>query len=168
VHVQLDCSSDPSPKVRQTETAFAALQRCLRTPATHLLFLEDDLKCNRHLLHNLLNWPPLTSGVALFASLYNPGMRALAWSFRDNFTLSSPLGAFGSQAFVIAREALKFIIDHWSEVDGMQDIRISRLAARLQSPMFYHSPSLIQHIGEESSWGGPFHQARDFDPEWKA
>jgi ADP-heptose:LPS heptosyltransferase len=168
VHIQIDSSSDPSPDVRQTETALAALQAALRTPTTHLLFLEDDLIFNRHLFHNLMSWAPLANGVALCTSLYNPGLRPHASSFRQNFSLCSPEACFGSQAFLIARVALKYIIDHWHEVDGKQDIRISRLAARLQSPMFYHAPSLVQHVGAESTWGGVFHQARDFDLDWKA
>jgi hypothetical protein len=168
VHVQMDSSSDASPNVRQTETAFAALQAALRTPATHVLFLEDDVTFNRHLAHNLMNWSPLVRGLAVFASLYNPGMRPHASSYRENFSLGSPESCFGSQAFIIARDALKYIIEHWKEVEGMQDIRISRLAARLQSPMFYHTPSLVQHVGEASTWGGGFHQARDFEVDWKA
>jgi hypothetical protein len=168
VHIEIDSSSDPSPNIRQTETSFAALQACLRTNATHILFLEDDLIFNRHLLHNLTVWRPLVSGLAVLASLYNPGIRPLACSFRDNFWLCPPDACYGSQAFVIARHALKYVIDHWNEVEGMQDIRISRLAARLQSPMFYHAPSLVQHVGEESTWGGHFHQARDFDLDWRA
>jgi hypothetical protein len=168
VHIQIDTSDDPSPQTRQTETAFLALQTMLRTPATHVLFLEDDLLFNRHLLHNLMHWRPLAEGIGLLASLYNPGMAALTCSWRDNFTMVSPRNCFGSQAFVIAREALKFMIEHWNEIDGMQDIRISRLAGRLQSAMFYHAPSLVQHVGKESTWNGHFHQARDFDEDWKS
>jgi hypothetical protein len=168
VHVQIDSSNDPSPKIRQTETSLAALQAMLRTPATHVMFLEDDLSFNRRLLHNLMNWAPITRGFGLLASLYNPGVSMLACSYRENFSLGSAKNCFGSQAFVIAREALKFVIDHWEEVDGMQDIRISRLAAKLQPEMFYHAPSLVQHVGKESTWGGHFHQARDFEPDWKA
>jgi ADP-heptose:LPS heptosyltransferase len=168
IHVQIDSGSDLSPKIRQTETSFAALQAMLRTPATHVLFLEDDLLFNRHLLHNLVNWPPIANGIGLFASLYNPGMPIVASSYRQNFSLGSTGNCFGSQAFVIAREALKYVIDRWTKVEGMQDIRISRLAGHLQPQMFYHAPSLVQHVGKESVWGGGFHQARDFDPIWKA
>jgi hypothetical protein len=132
------------------------------------LFLEDDVTFNRHILHNLTHWPPLASGVMILGSLYNPGVRSLASNFRENFSLCPSNACFGSQAFIIAREALKFIIDHWHEADGKQDIRISRLAAHLQSPMFYHAPPLVQHVGVESTWGGDFHKARDFDPGWRA
>jgi ADP-heptose:LPS heptosyltransferase len=168
VHIEIDASLDVSPNIRQTDTALAALQASLRTPATHILFLEDDVIFNQHLLHNLVNWAPLANGVAIFASLYNPGIRALASNFRENYSLCPSEACFGSQAFIIARDALKFVLAHWGEIDGMQDIRISRLAARLQSPMFYHAPSLVQHVGLESTHGADFHEARDFDLGWKA
>jgi ADP-heptose:LPS heptosyltransferase len=168
VHIEVDKNLDPSPEARQTAVSFAALQAMLRTPATHVLFMEDDLQFNAHFFHNLNHWRPLTNRLALFASLYNPGMRMLASSYRHNFSISSAGSCFGSQGFVIAREALKYILDHWNEIEGMQDIRISRLAARLQPHMFYHAPSLVQHVGKESTWGGGFHQARDFDADWRS
>jgi hypothetical protein len=50
----------------------------------------------------------------------------------------------------------------------MQDIRILSLAKRMGKPVFYHAPSLVQHIGAKSTWGGGFHKAFDFDPSWRA
>jgi hypothetical protein len=50
----------------------------------------------------------------------------------------------------------------------MQDIKISRLVGRLGHPIIYHAPSLVQHTGKTSVWGGTFHRAVDFDPEWKS
>jgi hypothetical protein len=41
------------------------------------------------------------------------------------------------------------------------------LAARL-GPIYYHTPSLVQHLGRQSAWGGHFHYAPDFDPKFKA
>lgn len=166
--IQLDTSAAATPQSRQTETALAALQAGLRTKASHILFLEDDLQFNQRLLHNLMNWQPLVTGIAQFASLYNPGNRPLACGANDNYVLCSPHSFFGSQGFVISREAARYVVAHWDEVEGMQDIKVSRLCARLQSPMFFHTPSLVQHVGEKSTWGGGFHQARDFDPIWTA
>jgi len=31
-------------------------------------------------------------------------------------------------------------------------------------PIYYHTPSLVQHVGIESAWGGHFHWAPDYDP----
>ncbi len=76
--------------------------------------------------------------------------------------------AFGSQALLLSKEAIDYILPRWNDVSGAQDIKISRLADRLGSPILYHAPSLVQHVGTQSTWGGGFHQARDFDPFWKA
>jgi hypothetical protein len=45
---------------------------------------------------------------------------------------------------------------------------MARLAGRLDRPLYYHVPSLVQHVGKKSVWGGFFHQAADYDPLWKA
>jgi ADP-heptose:LPS heptosyltransferase len=168
VAVQLDAGKFSSPEDGQTETARLALESCLHSNASHVLFLEDDLEFNRHIRHNLSSWVPLRKGVIVLASLYNPGMRAWAWNARENYSLCNPHVSFGSQAYVLSKHALKYILNHWNEVKGKQDLRITRLAARLQTPMFYHTPSLVQHVGENSTWGGKFHLAPDYDSEWRA
>ena len=60
------------------------------------------------------------------------------------------------------------MIQGWDVEPGLQDTRIFRLVGRLGKPVYYHAPSLVQHIGASSTWGGGFHQAFDFDPLWKA
>lgn len=168
LQIRMDPGGASSRQESLTANAFAALTSALRVAATHILFLEDDLEFNRHILHNLRRWQPVSRGIAALASLYNPGARMLAANFRENYSLCPNDNCYGSQAFLISREALKYVLDHWNEVEGMQDIKISRLMGRIQSPMFYHTPSLVQHIGKRSSWGGGFHQAKDYDPDWKA
>jgi hypothetical protein len=78
-----------------------------------------------------------------------------------------PESIFGSQAFLLSRETAIYVVKHWDSVEGMQDIKMSRLAARLAEPVFYHAPSLVQHVGRKSTWGGGFHRARDYDRYWK-
>ena len=79
-----------------------------------------------------------------------------------------PDSVFGSQAFLMSMSAVAYVVRNWNQVEGMQDIKISRLAGRLKYPLLYHCPSLIQHAGRASVLGGPFHQAPDFDAYWKA
>jgi SAM-dependent methyltransferase len=43
---------------------------------------------------------------------------------------------------------------------------MSRLAARV-CRIYYHLPSLVQHVGRQSVWGGHYHYTPDFDPEWR-
>jgi hypothetical protein len=154
--------------VSATKTALCALQWSLDARADYVLFLEDDLAFNRHLHHNLERWKPLRNGDVTLAGLYNPNLRESAYDLQNQAVIVAPHSVFGSQAFVISRAAVAHVVRHWQQVEGMQDIKISRLAGRLKYPVLYHCPSLIQHVGKSSVWGGVFHQARDFDAKWKA
>jgi hypothetical protein len=168
VYVQMDQGAGENFQRRQTRCARLALERGLASSADYVLFLEDDLDFNRHLFHNLRNWPPIHSRHACLASLYNPNIREVACDVPNRSRLVASGCVFGSQALLISCKAVGYILRHWHEINGMQDIRISRLAGRLQARVFYHAPSLVQHLGRKSLWGGPYHTAKDFDPEWKA
>lgn len=168
VLLQMDQSSHESPEVRQLENARQALEAAASLDGEYILFLEDDLTFNRFIWHNLQNWTPLRNRAAVLGSIYNPGISPAACNWRENYFLAKSVSCFGSQALVIARPALPFILEHWDKIRGKQDIRISRLAGQLQPQLYYHAPSLAQHVGKESTWGGFFHKAGDFDREWKA
>lgn len=164
--IQMDARADADHRRRQTNCALLALKRSLEHPADYVLFLEDDLDFNRHIRHNLESWQPLRTRMATLASLYNPGLRHLACDLKNRARLVRPASVFGSQAFLLSRPTVAYIIRNWNRVQGMQDIRISRLAGRLKTPILYHAPSLVQHIGKTSVWGAGFHQAMDFDRNW--
>ena len=167
VTVVLDTSTAVRKQERVTETALRLVHLALaQTDWDYLLFLEDDLAFNRHLRHNLLSWRPLQQGGVQLAGLYNPGVRSLRDLNSLHYFVADPNAVYGSQAFLIERGCARFLVDHFHEVEGMQDIRFPLLAAR-RGPIFYHAPSLVQHVGVESVWGGPFHQAADFDPEFR-
>lgn len=168
VLVQIDSSDLPCRRERQTLNTYRALEHSLQLGTEYILFLEDDLEFNLHLRHNLQHWTLLRRYQVALAGLYNPNLSARACDVKHNAWLIAPEAVFGSQAFLIGRSAIKFFLTHWQEVEGMQDIKLSRLAGRIHSVLCYHAPSLVQHIGEESVWGGSFHQAADFDPLWKA
>jgi ADP-heptose:LPS heptosyltransferase len=168
VRMQFDSGTLAKAEDRQTHAALRALKGFVRGKSDYLLFLEDDLAFNRHLRHNLLSWQPLRDRQLTLASLYNPYVGELAVDVSNSAVLIDANQVFGSQAFVVSRQAARYMVRHWTEVDGMQDIRMSRLAGRLGQPIFYHAPSLVQHVGKRSSWGGRFHRSFDFDPDWKA
>jgi hypothetical protein len=167
VLVQRDEATGDDHRKRQTQCAYEALQDSLRRVFDYVLFLEDDLEFNRHLRHNLESWDPLKTGRAMLASVYNPSVQEFACEARLNARLVDPARVFGSQALVLSKVAVRYVVVHWNEVRGMQDIKISRLAGRLGQPIFYHAPSLVQHVGKRSTWGGGFHRASDFDPNWR-
>ena len=164
----MDGATEEDRRDRQTKTALCALQWGLSAGADYILFLEDDLAFNRHLRHNLERWRPLRTGEIALAGLYNPNLRESAYDLQNQAVVVAPQSVFGSQAFVISISAVARVVRHWDEIEGMQDIKISRIAGRLKYPVLYHCPSLVQHVGKSSVWGGAFHQARDVDAHWKA
>jgi len=168
VNVRMDEGIGDDRQRRQTLCAYNALQESLRSDFDYVLFLEDDLEFNRHLRHNLEKWVPLKTGQAIVASLYNPSVREFRCDALRNVRLVDPNCVFGSQALLLSKMAVKYTVSHWQTVRGMQDIRISRLAGKLGAPICYHAPSLVQHVGKRSTWGGGFHRALDFDEHWRA
>jgi hypothetical protein len=130
--------------------------------------LEDDLVFNRFFWQNLEDWAPLRDGHVTLAGFYNPGHRVLACDVRTNAMIIDAASIYGSQALLLSRSALEFALKHWEEIDGPPDVKLPRLAARLGRPIYYHCPSLVQHVGRASTWGGSFHQAPDFDRHWKS
>jgi hypothetical protein len=148
--------------------AWVALQAGLQSNAEFILYMEDDSSFNRHLLHNLTNWWPVRQRHLTLGTLYNPGLRELACDVARNLAVLDPQRMFGSHAIMLSRSAVKFVVDHWKEEPLAIDLRVARLAARLGQPIYAHSPSLVQHLGRKSTWGGGFHQAPDFDAAWKA
>ena len=166
--IQLDDGAGGQPVLRQLRSTFLVLRRALERNPDYVLFLEDDLLFNRHLRHNLFNWSPVKNAMITVAGLYNPKLCDAGCDVRHNVRVMHPNAIFGSQAFLISKKTARFLLRHWDQAGAGQDIQIARLAGRLKQPIFYHAPSLVQHVGFHSVWGGQFHQAADFDPQWKA
>jgi predicted O-methyltransferase YrrM len=167
--VEIDRTTHVRLQERQTETALRLLERAVRDAAEFMLFLEDDLDFNRFLRHNLEHWYPIERvprGGHFFASLYNPRVRALESGDGLPFFIADRECVYGSQAFVLSAATARHIVDNWEGHIGMQDIKMSRLASAV-SPIYYHRPSLVQHVGVESAWGGRYHSALDFQRDWK-
>jgi ADP-heptose:LPS heptosyltransferase len=168
VRVERDTGTSTDRRQRMTRTAYRALRRSLRSSADYLLFLEDDLEFNRHLRHNLECWRPVRERRVTLASLYNPSLPELACDPAAHCSVVAAGSMYGSQALLLSREAVRYLVAHWEEAEGLQDLRMARLASRLGQPIFYHVPSLVEHVGVRSTWGGREHHARDFDPVWRA
>jgi hypothetical protein len=170
VVVMLDESVAERPQERQEQTARRLLETAAADGVDFVLFLEDDLEFNAHLRHNLVEWHPRRAAGPhghLMASLYDPGVAAIASDDQHAFAIAHPDLVYGSQAFLLSRSTIAVVLAGWDSVVGMQDIKISRLAAAI-GPIHYHRPSLVQHVAGESTWGGPNHTARDFSPSWRA
>jgi hypothetical protein len=168
--LEIDCTTLERREARQEHTARLLLRRAIKEAPDFVLFLEDDLEFNRHLRYNLEHWFPLEHmerGGCFFGSLYNPNVCDLERRPDLAFFIANPNAVYGSQAFMFSLATAQYIEAHWEDVIGMQDIKMSRLAARL-SPIYYHMPSLVQHLGTKSAWGGHYHCARDFLVDWKS
>ena len=169
VEVFRDPSPAPSDPGRSMNTGiYNALAFGVRSKADYILLLEDDLAFNRHLRHNLENWAPLARGEITLGSVYNPTLGVKAIDAENQCFVADPDGIYGSQAYIISRATAAFILRSFDRVPSLPDVKISRLAEKLQRPILYHVPSLVQHVGRISVWGGDFHHARDFNPRWRA
>jgi len=170
VVVVLDEATAARAEDRQEQTARRLLEIAAADGAGFVLFLEDDLDFNQHLRHNLTHWRPLLDAGPdghLMASLYDPGVAATSWDHERAFSIAHPELVYGSQAFLLSRSTVAHVLSGWHTVPGMQDIKISRLAAAV-GPIHYHRPSLVQHGVVPSTWGGPNHWAEDYSPSWRA
>ena len=168
----VDDHPSPDPKIRVGLMGRRLLQLGAAGPHDLFLYFEDDLDFNAHLRHNLERWPPVvahTEGAHFFGSLYDPNLVPLDAPARatSSFTAVPPDQVYGTQAWVLSRATARYVLAHWEEIAGYPDIRISRLAGRV-TPLWYHLPSLVQHLAVPSVWGGVAHEAPDYDAEWRA
>lgn len=168
VHVQMDEGTNPDRVARIAEVGRAALTRLAAEDPDYALLFEDDVDFNRYLLENLLAWAPLRHGEVTLASLCNFGLAPLAADAHRHFVVVDPRAMFGSQGYLISRPALRFMLDHWGEAPKPLDFKVTELAGRFGRPVLYHSPSLVQHVGRESVWGGSWKESPDFDATWRA
>jgi hypothetical protein len=168
--VVFDDPSKRNPLERNNELLRRILRRAAKADEI-FLFLEDDLDFNRHLLHNLSAWVPLQRLLPdghFFASLCNMGIPLLKSFPELAYSEAFPAAAVGSHAFVISQTTARYLLTCWGVESGPRaDVRILRLAARV-GPLFYHLPSLVQHVGIHSLCGGLFQESADFDKDWKS
>ena len=169
--VELDNSKSVIPLERHTQLVRRTLRRAVKEEQDIFLLLEDDLQFNRHLLHNLSNWRPLqhfVPGTHFYASLYNPGVSIVKSVPKLGYGEALTSSVIGMQALLLSRTTASYILTSWGvESCAHADVRLARLAGRV-CPLLYHLPSLVQHVGVKSMWGGPFHCATDFDVRWRA
>jgi hypothetical protein len=109
----------------------------------------------------------LPRGLGL-GSLYNPDLPELAWDIPRHSVLVNPNRFFGSQALLIARDLAQYFSTHWFDNPLIADLKMGALVARYGQPVLCHHPSLVQHVGYHSQWGSGFHQATDFNANWRA
>jgi hypothetical protein len=167
--VVLDEESGRTPIERIHLTWRRVLDCAAASAAAFVLLVEDDIVVGRWFTQNLLAWPPLAQvppGHAFFGSLYNPALAYYASRPDERCLIADPRRAWGAQALVMTPATARFIAAHWNERAENPDIRMPRLASRV-TPIYLHLPSLVDHAGVPTTWGGFSHRAFDFDPEWR-
>lgn len=150
----------------EAQCAFRALRNSLEQETNYILLLDDDLRFNQFLRHNLERWRPLHSDRTWLATIFNPRVRETACDLTGNSRIVEVQEMFACQAFLMAREAVRYVVKHWDSVGGRYHYRILRLVGRRQREVFHHAPSLVQRVG--GTPGEVIHRAMDFRPEWKA
>lgn len=168
--VIIDRAAFPTPKERGRDTGHRLLARALDGPGDVFLYLEDDLEFNTSLRWNLVRWEPLAARPRdghFFGSLYNPDVVPADADGGPTWAEVGVEHVYGSQALVLATATARYVLEHWEEVRANQDIRMAHLAARV-TPIYYHRPSLVQHLAVRSSIDGPSHEAVDYEPDWRA
>lgn len=150
---------------RQTIAAYYALVKALENNSTWIVFMEDDLIFNKHIAYNIENWEPIKNNFLNLGSLYTPNNNRCSVGDGNYWYKADCLKLYGSQFYIMSRLAAQWAIDHWDSEIGMQDIKITRLSRG--KPIYYYSPSLVQHRDIPSEWGGISHRAGDFDEYWK-
>jgi len=168
VVVSLDEAVEGTKQHRQQMNARNALCAGIALEPDFIMFLEDDVAFNAHVGYNLTQWRPVRDRWLGMASLYNPTIHQAERCDAEHWFRADAGAIYGSQAYLFSLDTARYVADHWHEVEGMQDIKMSRLTARGGWPIYYHAPSLVQHVGMQSTWGGGYHYAPDFDPQFRA
>ncbi|QJX00106.1 alpha-mannosyltransferase [Frigoriglobus tundricola] len=170
--VLIDTGTGPASTDRLAAHARHMLTRALETEADYYLLLEDDLIFNLHLRHNLTNWAPVRDRTLWAGSLFNPSLRVAGTNPSELWGARSCVCArghfFGAQAIVVSRGAVVEALREWDATPGPYDLRLAAIVERHAPGVVIHSPSLVQHVGARSTWGGEPIRATNFDPFFRA
>ncbi|HWG45648.1 MAG TPA: class I SAM-dependent methyltransferase [Gemmataceae bacterium] len=145
------------------------------------LILEDDVRVNRHLWHNLTTLPLIRRDQCDYLSLFLPDLIVAPWQRQERhlgYRLAKPLYAgpkqiwqrhriWGSQAYVLSRRFLRAALERWNRLGEGQDARVLFICDELQLPLWYTYPCLVEHAPLTSVFATPAAHAPDFDPDFR-
>ena len=167
VPVALD-GSGASRDAGREQLFLRVLRRFLHESSDYLLLFADDLEFNLFLGHNLHRWQPLLRRQVKLASLFNPGVREIAGVLPDRCVTAHSQSLFRTEAMLISRHTATLLLERWNQAEGPLPERITRLAAGVGTPLYYHCPSLVRCPEPPRRNGGGFVRAIDYDPNWRA
>jgi hypothetical protein len=145
------------------------------------LILEDDVRVNRHLRHNLTNLPLIRRDQCDYLSLFLPDLIEKPWQRQERhlgYRLSKPLYAgpdqlwerhriWGSQAYVLSRRFLRAALERWDRLKEGQDARVMSICSELKLPLWYSCPCWVEHAPLTSAFATPAARAPDFDANFR-
>jgi hypothetical protein len=148
------------------------LQVAAERKTDFILLLEDDLRFNRHIGSNINHWLmalEVRPQEIFLGSLYRPFLnsRRTYRDVNDKFICADSALVTCSQALLLSRTTALKALDEWDTIAGPHDRRLYAVGGTGRG-VIYHSPSLVQHAEELSTWYGPYHNAKDFSPDWHA
>ncbi len=153
-----------------------------------MLFLEDDLEFHPLLRELVASWPALEDERCMMASLFNPSLRWVPdWGLIPRAFAALPGAFLGAQALLLRRGGARWAMERWGSVRGAVSQRLALIFggplalsvpgaspelrgsrySLAPTPIWVHEPSLVQHVGVDSSWGARVQKALDFNPEWR-
>ena len=158
-----------------------ALEQAVADQCDFALFLEDDVRVNRHLRHNLETLPLIARDQCDYLSLYIPDLISHPWEREEahlGYRLAKPLYSgpnqlwerhrlWGVQACLFSRRFLVAALERWDRLKEGQDTRIISVCSELQLSMYYTAPCLVQHAPVRSAFSTPVAFAPDFDAEFR-
>jgi hypothetical protein len=145
------------------------------------LILEDDVRVNRRLRHNLTTLPLIRRDQCDYLSLFLPDLIVAPWQRHERhlgYRLAKPLYTgpnqlwerhriWGSQAYVLSRRFLRAALERWDRLSEGQDTRVLVICRELELPLWYTCPCLVEHAPLTSAFGTPPARAPDFDADFR-
>ena len=158
-----------------------ALEAAAADDCDFALILEDDVRVNRHLRHNLVTNPLVQRDQCDYLSLFIPDLIADPWERSEphlGYRLARPRYAgpnqlwernrvYGSQGLLLSRRFVLDALERWDHLLDTQDTRIISVCAEFQLPLWYTMPCLVEHAPRVSAFGTPLAYAPDFDADFR-
>jgi protein-L-isoaspartate O-methyltransferase len=171
----------PPGKPSSSRNYRRVLQHAYEDGCDFALILEDDVRVNRWLRHNLTTLPLIRRDQCDYLSLFLPDLIVAPWQRHERhlgYRLAKPIYSgprqiwqrhriWGSQAYVLSRRFLRAALERWDRLGEGQDARVLFICDELQLPLWYTCPCLVEHAPLTSVFATPAAHAPDFDPDFR-
>jgi hypothetical protein len=158
-----------------------AMETALTDGCDYAVILEDDVRVNKYLRHNLSTLPLVQRDQCDYLSLFIPDLIANPWLREEahlGYRLARPryLGPhdlwqrkriWGAQGYLLSKRLMRAAIRSWDHLVEGQDTRMMSVCHNLEVPLWYSMPCLVEHVPWQSVFGTPIAYAPDFDPDFR-